>query len=79
MIKTTLLTDLQHIIVRAKGADYGHTFTLLSKAEKMNYQYGISYILLKEINKGCNNLSQARMNIIRSDFSLASSKSTLTS
>ena len=50
----------------------------VSKAEKMNYQYGISYILLKEINKGCNNLSQARINI-RSDFLLASSKSTLTS
>ena len=45
----------------------------------MNHQCGISYILLKEINKGCNNLSQARMNIIRSDFLLASSKSTLTS
>lgn len=50
----------------------------VSKAEKMNYPYGISYILLKEINKGCNNLSQARINI-RSDFLLASSKSTLTS
>ena len=50
-----------------------------SKAEKINYQYGISYVLLKEINKGHNNLHQARMNIIWSDFLLASFRSTLTS
>lgn len=40
-----------------------------SEAEKKNYQYGISYIVLKEIHDGGNNLHQARMSIIWSNFS----------
>lgn len=47
-----------------------HIFLLFeSEAEKINYQYGISYAMLKEIHEGCNNLHRTRMNIIWSHFS----------
>lgn len=51
-----------------KGQNTDILLLFESKAEKINYQYGVSYVLLKEINKGHNNLHQARMNIIWSDF-----------
>lgn len=42
-----------------------HIFLLFeSEAKKINYQYGVTYAMLKEIHKGCNNLHRARMNII---------------
>lgn len=47
-----------------------HIFLLFeSEAKKINHQYGISCIALKEIHEGCNNLHQARTNIIWSNFS----------
>ena len=57
----------RHFIVLESGPKGQTTYIFVlfeSEAEKINYWCGISYIVLKEIHEGCNNLYRARVSII---------------
>lgn len=67
LIKNNFVS-LNRLFIMSESGPKGqttHIFLLFeSEAKKINHQYGISCIALKEIHEGCNNLHQARTNII---------------